>query len=128
MMRRDPELEPELEAFLQRRPIQRHVPPELRARALARGRATIAGRGASPAVPFLPLPATPPVRVSTGHVNAGRYNEIWFEDRLLHGQVTAKELNTASHGVNDPVYGPSRAYRNDGRLMVRGPAGWIQQK
>lgn len=72
--------------------------------------------------------ATPPVRVSTGHVNAGRYNEIWFEDRLLHGQVTAKELNTAGHGVNDPVYGPSRAYRNDGRLMVRGPAGWIQQK
>jgi hypothetical protein len=66
MKRRDPQLEPELETFLQHRPIQRHVPPELRARALARGRATIAGRGASPAVPLLPLPAAQPMRVARG--------------------------------------------------------------
>ena len=66
MKRRDPELEPELEAFLQHRSIQRRVPPELRARALARGRATIAGRKASPAAPLLPLQAAPPVRVARG--------------------------------------------------------------
>jgi hypothetical protein len=52
MKRRDPELEPELEAFLAHRPIERRVPPGLRARVLARGRLIAAAGGAIPPAPL----------------------------------------------------------------------------
>lgn len=63
------------------------------------------------------------VLVSTGHGNAGRYNEIWFEGRLLHGHVTQAQLDDPAHGVNDPIYGPSRVLREDGALIARAAAG-----
>ena len=59
----DRRLEPELEAFLETRRIERRAPPQVRARALARARAIIAAggripRSSSPAY-FAPLPRPP---------------------------------------------------------------------
>jgi hypothetical protein len=48
MKRREPELEPELEAFLRPRKIVRSVPAEIRARALNRAKRIIATGGATP--------------------------------------------------------------------------------
>jgi len=45
MKRRDPDLEPELAAFFERRVIERRTPPETRERALAGARAILAARG-----------------------------------------------------------------------------------
>ena len=66
MKRRDPALEPELEAFLAHRAIERRVPPDLRARALAHARAIMVGRGAIPPAPLLRLPAARPMPVARG--------------------------------------------------------------
>ncbi len=72
--------------------------------------------------------ATTRIRVPTAHLNANRHNELWFEDRLLHGYVSERQLAMPAHGVNDPNYGPTRVYRDDGRIMVRSAAGiWVQQ-
>lgn len=73
--------------------------------------------------------ATPHVATSVGHINANRYNEVWFENRLLHGQVSQRNLNTATHGVNDPQYGPTKVIREDGRMLVRSftTGNWVQQ-
>jgi len=61
MKRRESGLEPELEALLTPRRIERTAPPEVRARALARGRAIAAAGGRIPLSPSLgllaPLPA-----------------------------------------------------------------------
>ena len=57
MKRRGSDLEPELEALLTPREIQRQVPPELRARALARARATLAGDVILPVPPVHVRPA-----------------------------------------------------------------------
>jgi hypothetical protein len=59
MKRRGSALDPELEAFLERRKIERQAPAELRARALARARAFLAG-DVIPAA--RPADATPMVR------------------------------------------------------------------
>lgn len=68
------------------------------------------------------------VRVTNGHTNANRYNEVWFEERLLHGYVAGRHISNPAHGVNDPNYGPTRVYRDDGRMLVRSAAGaWILQ-
>jgi hypothetical protein len=45
MKRRAPDVEPELEALLRSRTVERHAPPELRERALARARAILAAGG-----------------------------------------------------------------------------------
>jgi hypothetical protein len=60
MKRRDPDLEPELAALLEHRSIDRQAPPDLRARVLARARATIAAGEAIAPPPLRPLPASPP--------------------------------------------------------------------
>ena len=71
MKRHGSDLDPELEAFLTPRKIQREAPPELRARVLARARATVAGGGATPRFRRdLPLPPAPRVRV--------RAVAVWF--------------------------------------------------
>lgn len=68
------------------------------------------------------------VNVSAGTTNAQRYNEVWFEDRLLHGYVTQAQLDDPAHGVNDPTYGPTKAIRDDGAAMVKSTGGdWIDQ-
>jgi hypothetical protein len=59
MKRRDPGLGPELEAFLKPRMIQRRVPPEIRARALAGARAILAAGGAIPRSARHELPTVP---------------------------------------------------------------------
>ena len=65
---------------------------------------------------------------TNGYANAKRYNEVWFGKRLMHGYVTAANLADAAHGVNDTMYGPSIAYRDDGRIMARSSAGaWVAQ-
>jgi hypothetical protein len=69
MKRRDPDLDPELEALLEPRKIERRAPPEIRARALARARAIVAAGGAIPPARRRELPAPVPLRVS---VSAGR--------------------------------------------------------
>ena len=61
MKRRDPRLEPELEALLSPRKIERQAPPEIRARALARARAFVAG-GPLPPVSLSRLAAPPLTR------------------------------------------------------------------
>jgi hypothetical protein len=60
MKRQDLGLEPELEAFLEHAKVERHVPPEIRARVLARGRAIVAagGRIPTPALSTAQAPAT----------------------------------------------------------------------
>jgi hypothetical protein len=50
MKRQDLGLEPELEAFLRHAKVERHVPPEIRARVLARGRAILEAGGTVPSV------------------------------------------------------------------------------
>jgi hypothetical protein len=65
MKRRDAELDPELAALLEFREVERRIPADARARALARARASIAAGGAIPlaaaggAIPPTPLPARP---------------------------------------------------------------------
>ena len=54
MKRRDPDLEPELEAFLEHRPIERRMPRELRERVLARAKVIAAAGGAIPTTPVVP--------------------------------------------------------------------------
>jgi hypothetical protein len=59
MKRHGSDIDPEIEALLKPHRIQRHVPPELRARVLARARATLAGEPIRPAhvasAPVVPL-------------------------------------------------------------------------
>ena len=62
MKRREALLEPELEALLNPGRIERHAPPEVRARALARGRAIIAAGGRIPPISTLGLLAPPSVK------------------------------------------------------------------
>lgn len=62
MKHRGPELDPEIEALLRPHRIQRQVPPALRARVLARARATLAGEAIAPA--SAPPPA--PVSIAPG--------------------------------------------------------------
>jgi hypothetical protein len=69
MRRRDPDLDPELEALFEARKIDRRAPLEIRARALARARAIVAAGGAIPRAQRTELPAPVPLRVS---VPAGR--------------------------------------------------------
>ena len=63
MKRRDPGLDPELEAFLKPRKIDRRAPPEVRARALAHARAVVAAGGAIPRPSLIDLPAPVPLPV-----------------------------------------------------------------
>jgi hypothetical protein len=58
MKRRDPGLEPELEAFLKHRTVERRVPSEIRTRSLARARASL---GARPAISFPVSPHEAPL-------------------------------------------------------------------
>lgn len=62
MRRREPALEPELEALLNPRKVERRAPPDVRARAMARGRAIIAAGGRIPSITSLAL-APPPSAV-----------------------------------------------------------------
>lgn len=65
-----------------------------------------------------------PVLESNAIRNARRHNEVWFGQRLLHGHVTQQQLQDASHGVNDPTYGPSLAYTSAGEMMCRAADGY----
>jgi len=66
-MKRDgSDLDPELEAFLTPRKIQRQAPPELRARVLARARAIAAAGGTVPHPPARDLTPPPRVRAARG--------------------------------------------------------------
>jgi hypothetical protein len=65
MKRHDSDLDPELEAFVTPRKIQRETPPDLRARVLARARAIVAGE-ATPRFPARDLPPAPRVRAARG--------------------------------------------------------------
>jgi hypothetical protein len=62
MKSRGPDLEPELEALLEPRKIQRQLPPELRAQVLARARATLAGD----VIPSVSLPQARPMPAARG--------------------------------------------------------------
>jgi hypothetical protein len=66
MKRHGSDLDPELEAFLTPCKIQREPPPELRARVLARARATVAAGGETPRFPARDLPPAPRVRAPRG--------------------------------------------------------------
>jgi hypothetical protein len=66
MKRHGSDLDPELEALLTPRKVQREMPPELRARVLTRARAIVAGGGAIPGVPAGELPPPPRVRAVRG--------------------------------------------------------------
>jgi hypothetical protein len=73
MKRREPPLEPELQALLNPGKIERRAPPEVRARALARGRAIVAAGGRIPptsSLELLPPPSAKAVR-SNGLVRIG---------------------------------------------------------
>ena len=65
---------------------------------------------------------------TNGLTNAKKYNEVWFGERLLYGWMTQANLDDTTHGVNDALYGPTRVLRDDGRTMVKSPAGtWVAQ-
>lgn len=66
MKRHGSDLDPELEALLTPRKIQRETPPELRARVLARARAIAAAGGGIPGFPARDLPPPPRVRAGRG--------------------------------------------------------------
>jgi hypothetical protein len=66
MNRRDAGLEPELEAFLEPKTIDRRVPADVRARALASARAILAAGGAIARRPLAELPPPLPVPVVRG--------------------------------------------------------------
>ncbi|MET0792455.1 MAG: hypothetical protein ABW061_13120 [Polyangiaceae bacterium] len=68
MRRREPALEPELEALLNPRRVERRAPAEVRARAMARSRAIVAAGGRIPPISSLelaPLPLAMPVPVGS---------------------------------------------------------------
>ena len=67
MKRRDPGLEPELKAFLEHRTVERRVPPEIRARSLARARASFGAGPTTSSGPVLPHEAPMPTPVASGH-------------------------------------------------------------
>jgi len=67
MKRREPTLEPELEAFLNPRSVERRAPPEVRARALARVRAIAAAGGQIPPNASLALAPPPLARPASSH-------------------------------------------------------------
>ena len=67
MKRHDPGLDPELEALLKPRNIVRHAPPDVRARALARARASLAAGG-----DIAPAPLSDPVAAPSLPVGRGR--------------------------------------------------------
>lgn len=65
---------------------------------------------------------------TNGHSNANLYNEVWFENRLDYGWMTQAMLDNAAHSINSELYGTSRVYRSDGRIVVKSPAGaWVAQ-
>lgn len=68
MKSREPTLEPELEALLKSRRIERRAPPEVRARTMARVRAIVAAGGRIPPISALvlaPPPSAAPLAVRT---------------------------------------------------------------
>jgi len=65
MKRHGSDFDPELEAFVTPRKIQRETPPDLRARVLARARTIVAGE-ANPRFPARDLPPAPRVRAPRG--------------------------------------------------------------
>lgn len=74
MKRREPTLEPELEALLNPRSVERRAPPEVRARALARVRAIVAAGGQIPPITSLSLAPPPLAQPVPGH---GLARVIW---------------------------------------------------
>lgn len=66
MKSRQPLLEPELEALLNPRRIERRAPPEVRSRALARGRAIVAAGGRIPPISSLVLAPPPSLKPVPG--------------------------------------------------------------
>jgi hypothetical protein len=68
MKRREAGLEPELVAFLEFGRVERHVPLEMRARVLARGRAIVAAGGAMSAARPLPVPVSAPLPAARRHL------------------------------------------------------------
>jgi len=66
MKRHGSDLDPELEAFVTPRKIQREAPPALRARVLARARASVAAGGEIPRFPAGDLAPAPRVRAARG--------------------------------------------------------------
>lgn len=67
------------------------------------------------------------IREITGYTNANRYNEIWFEGRLLHGKMTPAKLANAAHGVNSAaLYRPDVALLESGGAAYRKPDGTMR--
>ena len=87
MKRFQPGLEPELEALLTPRRIERLAPPDVRARALARGRAIVAAGGVIPA------------RVSLALLTLAPAKPMWAAAKPVRGRSLARSLLPASLGV-----------------------------
>lgn len=64
----------------------------------------------------------------SGYTNAKRYNTVKHLDRMLFGQVTLAELADSTHGVNDPVRGPTQVITEFGMPAFKRAAavggGW----
>lgn len=108
MKRSDSDLEPELAAFLAHGSVERHLPSEVRARALARARSIIAGGGLLPPGPLreLKTPARPPVarwRTVARVACAGSIAAVLG----FVGQVVASRGRVASRQPPPSVAGPA---------------------
>ncbi|MTH33058.1 hypothetical protein GL279_00400 [Paracoccus limosus] len=59
------------------------------------------------------------VLMSSGYTNAKRHNEVTFNGKLVHGKRTLTELADATHGINDPLYGPDECVTEFGAPAFR---------
>lgn len=63
-----------------------------------------------------------------GFANANRYNEVWFESKLMHGHVTLAQLDNPAADVNHVRYGPTQVITEFGtpayKLAAEIGGGW----
>jgi hypothetical protein len=118
------DLEPELAALLEHRPIERHVPPDVRARVLARARDIVAAGGAIPTAAPLPVP-TPAMPAARGR----RSFRIALAAAVAvaaaaAGAVAALHRRSieAPRAVGSPSSVPTVAATNAGGLALEAPA------
>jgi hypothetical protein len=116
MTRRNVDLDPELEAFLAFRKVERHVSPELRARVLSQARAYLG----DDATPLARLPAPPPAPLARGR----RVARIALAASFVIAGVAVGAV-AARHGRSadsSPAVSPDRLSRAPG-LAVGGVHG-----
>lgn len=100
MKRRELASEPEIEALLNPRRVERRAPPEVRARAMARVRAIVAAGGRIPPISALTL--APPPSPSALPAPRGRFVRLWLPASLAAAATIGGAVALRSPTVAPP--------------------------